>query len=126
MGIVKQIASASVKMGRRLTSLQHVKSVHFTFDAFDPTLVGQREFHRRCVGKKLRATNPKCEITFMQSENMLPPTTSITFNDNHVMQIETSGMRYEDITESMNAYVMTLALEQIKAEGAKYAKDSKV
>jgi hypothetical protein len=126
MGLVKQIASASVKMGRRLTSLQHVKSVHFTFDAFDANMKGQREFHRRLVGKRLRATNSKCEITFKQMENMEPPTTTITFEDGHAMTLQTTGMRYEDIAETMNSYVMTLALEQIKAEGDKYAKNSKV
>lgn len=123
MGI-KEITSASVKLQRRLTSLEHVKGIHFTFDAFDPLMKGQREFHRRCMGKKLLATNPKCEITYKQMEDMAPPTTTMTFNDGHKIEIMTAGMQYQDITEQLNGYVMTLALKEIFAEGEKYAKDS--
>ena len=119
-GGIKTIASASLKLHRRMTSLQYVSSVHFTFDAFDPRMKGQREFHRRVMGRKLRATNPKCEISFKQTEDMAAPTTTISFDDGHKIMLETAGMVYEDIAEEVNSHVQVLALEQILAEGEKY------
>eukprot|EP00941_MAST-03F_sp_MAST-3F-sp1_P004393 g4393.t1 len=124
MGI-KAITSASVKLQRRLTSLEHVSKIQFSFDAFDPSMKGQREFHRRCVGRKVFQTNPKCEIIVNQKEDMSKPVTKITFSDGHEISMETADMKYEDIAEVLNGHVMTLSLKQIEMEGEKYAQSLK-
>ena len=112
------------KLARRLRSLDFVAKVTGTFDPYDATSKGLKEFMRRVQGAKLKKTNDKCVVTVKLLECRSPSTILFEFADGNSKLIETSGLQHTDITEAMNDSVASLELESIREQAMKYAKEN--